>query len=260
MFQVPAQAYDRWVGRYSTHLGAALIEFAGIEPGMKVLDVGCGPGALSAALVGRVGASNVYAVDPSEPFVEACRQRLPGVNAIVASAESLPFPDGEFDAALAQLVVNFMSDPEAGVREMARTTRAGGVVAACVWDYGGEMTLLRAFWDAAREVEPVRGEAGDEAAVMKWSGEGDLAELWQQAGLTDVRFGALQVSAAYESYDDLWAPLQSGVGPAGAFYESLDDEERAELYEAFRRRLGVGEEPFELTARAWAAAGTVAAS
>src|SRR6187397_176053 len=118
MFQVPAQAYDRWIGRYSTHLAAALIEFAGIEPDMKVLDVGCGPGALSAALAGRVGVSNVYAVDPSEPFVEACRQRLLGVNAIVASAESLPFPDGEFDAALAQLVVNFMSDPEAGVREM----------------------------------------------------------------------------------------------------------------------------------------------
>jgi len=260
MFQVPAQAYDGWIGRYSTHLAGALIEFVGIEPKSKVLDVGCGPGALSAALVGRVGASNVYAVDPSQPFVEACRQRLPGVNAIVASAESLPFPDGEFDAALAQLVVNFMSDPEAGVREMARTTRAGGTVAACVWDYGGEMTLLRGFWDAAREVEPVSGAAGDEAAVMKWSGEGDLAELWQLAGLTEVRFRDLQVSAPYENYDDLWAPLKSGVGPAGAFYEALDDEGRGELYEAFRRRLGVGDGPFELTARAWAAAGTVAAS
>jgi ubiquinone/menaquinone biosynthesis C-methylase UbiE len=260
MFQVPAQAYDRWIGRYSTHLAAALIEFAGIEPEMRVLDVGCGPGALSAALVGRVGVSNVYAVDPSEPFVEACRQRLPGVNAIVAGAESLPFPDGEFDAALAQLVVNFMSDPEAGVREMTRATRAGGTVAACVWDYGGQMTLLRAFWDAAREVEPVRGAAGDEAAVMKWSGEGDLAELWRRAGLNDVRFGALQAGASYENFDDLWAPLQSGVGPAGAFYESLDEEGRMRLYEAFRQRLGVGDGPFELTARAWAAVGTVAAS
>jgi ubiquinone/menaquinone biosynthesis C-methylase UbiE len=260
MFQVPAQAYDRWIGRYSPQLAAALIEFAGIEPELKALDVGCGPGALSSALVGRVGASNVYAVDPSEPFVEACRQRLPGVNAIVASAESLPFPDDEFDAALAQLVVNFMSDPEAGVREMARVTRAGGVVAACVWDYGGEMTLLRAFWESAREVEPARGEAGDEAKVMKWSGEGDLAELWQRAGLTDVRFDALHVSASYDSFDDLWAPLESGVAPPGAFYKSLDEDGRAALYETFRRRLSVGDGPFELTARAWAAAGTVAAS
>ena len=260
MFQVPAQAYDRWIGRYSPQLAAALIEFAGVEPGAKALDVGCGPGALSAALVGRVGASNVYAVDPSEPFVEACRQRLPGVNAIVASAESLPFPDGEFDAALAQLVVNFMSDAEAGVREMARVTRAGGVVGACVWDYGGEMTLLRAFWDAAREVEPARGETGDESKVMKWSGEGDLAELWRLAGLTDVRFDALHVSASYESFADLFDPLRSGVAPPGVFYKSLDDERREALYEAFRRRLGVGDAPFELTARAWAAAGTVAAT
>jgi SAM-dependent methyltransferase len=260
MFQVPAQAYDRWIGRYSPQLAAALIEFAGVEPGTKALDVGCGPGALSAALVGRLGAANVYAVDPSEPFVDACRGRLPGVNALVAGAESLPFPDDEFDAALAQLVVNFMSDPEAGVREMARVTRAGGVVAACVWDYGGEMTLLRAFWDSAREVDPARGEAGDESKVMKWSGEGDLAELWRLAGLTDVRFGALHVSASYESFDDLWAPLESGVAPPGAFYKSLDDEGRGALYDVFRRRLGVGEGPFELTARAWAAAGTVAAT
>jgi ubiquinone/menaquinone biosynthesis C-methylase UbiE len=260
MFQVPAQAYDRWIGRYSPQLAAALIEFAGVEPGAKALDVGCGPGALSAALVGRVGASNVYAVDPSESFVEACRERLPGVNALVASAESLPFPDGEFDAALAQLVVNFMSDAEAGVREMARVTRAGGVVAACVWDYGGEMTLLRTFWDAAREIEPVRGEAGDESKVMKWSEEGDLAELWRLAGLTDVRFDALHVSASYESFDDLFDPLQTGVAPPGVFYKSLDEDGRRALHEAFRRRLGVGDAPFELTARAWAAAGTVAAT
>jgi ubiquinone/menaquinone biosynthesis C-methylase UbiE len=260
MFQVPAEAYDRWIGRYSPQLAAALIEFAGIEPGMKALDVGCGPGALSSALVGRLGASNVYAADPSEPFVEACRERLPGVNAIVASAESLPFPDGEFNAALAQLVVNFMSDAEAGVREMARVSRAGGVVAACVWDYGGEMTLLRAFWDSAREVEPARGEAGDESNVMKWSGEGDLAELWKKAGLTDIRFDALHVSATYESFDDLFDPLRSGVAPPGVFYTSLNEDGRAALYDTFRQRLGVGDGPFELTARAWAAAGTVAAS
>jgi hypothetical protein len=143
---------------------------------------------------------------------------------------------------------------------MARFTRADGVVAACVWDYGGEMTLLRAFWDSAREVEPARGEAGDEAKVMKWSGEGDLAELWRQAGLSDVRFDALHVSASYESFDDLWEPLQSGVAPPGAFYKSLDEPGRAALYDTFRRRLGVGDGPFELTARAWAAAGTVAAT
>jgi SAM-dependent methyltransferase len=257
-FRVSADAYDRFVGRYGPQLAAALIEFAGVEPDMRALDVGCGPGALTAALVGRLGAANVSAADPSEPFAEACRARLPGVEVVTASAESLPFRDGEFDATLSQLVVNFMNDAETGVREMARVTRPGGIVASCVWDYGGEMTLLRSFWDAAREVDPEGGARADEAATMRWSGEGDLGELWRAVGLDDVRFGALTVNAAYADFEDLWAPLPMGVGPAGAFTQSLDEERRAELHDAHRRRLGVGDEPFELTARAWAVAGSVA--
>jgi ubiquinone/menaquinone biosynthesis C-methylase UbiE len=256
MFRVPAEAYDRWVGRYSLQLAAGLIEFAGIEAGMKALDVGCGPGALSASLVGRLGAANVYAADPSEPFVEACRARLPGVNAVVANAESLPFSDSEFDAALAQLVVNFMADAEAGAGEMARVTRPGGIVAACVWDYGGEMTLMRTFWDSAREVEPERGAASDESA-MQFVAEGELAELWRRLGLADVRSGELVVRAAYEDFEDLWSPLSSGIGPAGAFWKSLDEGGRAALHDTYRARLGVGDEPFDLAARAWAASGTV---
>jgi SAM-dependent methyltransferase len=257
MFRVSVDAYDRWVGRYGSQLAAALIEFAGIEPGMRALDVGCGPGALTAALVGRLGARNVVAADPSEPFAEACRSRLPGVDVVVSPAEALPFADEVFDAALSQLVLNFMNDAEAGVRQMARVTRAGGTVAACVWDYAGEMTLMRAFWDAAREVDRDGGAAADEGAVMRWCTEDELAELWRGAGLANVRTGALTVNAAYESFDDLWAPLASGVGPAGAFHNALDDDGRAALYDAYRRRLGVGDAPFELSARAWAVAGAV---
>ena len=166
-FRASADAYERHVGRYGSQLASALIDFAGIEPGMRALDVGCGPGALTAALVERLGTANVSGVDPSEPFAEACGARLPGVEVAVAAAESLPFGDGAFDASLSQLVVNFMGDAEAGVREMARVTRPGGVVASCVWDYAGEMTLLRAFWDAAREVDPDRGAAADEGIVMR---------------------------------------------------------------------------------------------
>jgi ubiquinone/menaquinone biosynthesis C-methylase UbiE len=258
MFRVPVEAYDRFVGRYSSQLAAALIEFAGVEPGMRALDVGCGPGALTGALAGRLGAANVTAADPSEPFVEACRSRIPGVEVVVAGAEALPFADGAFDAALSQLVVNFMSDGEAGVREMVRVTRTGGIVASCVWDYAGEMTLVRSFWDAAREVDPERAAAEDEA-VMRWCREGELAELWRAVGLTEVRFGALTVSAAYADFEELWSPLPTGVGPAGAFTKSLDEERRAALHDAHRRRLGVGDEPFELTARAWAVVGGVPA-
>jgi SAM-dependent methyltransferase len=257
-FCVPADAYDRWIGRYGPSLAAELIAFAGVEPGMQALDVGCGPGALAAALADRLGAPNVTGADPSEPFVEACRARLPGVEVVVAGAEALPFADDSFDAVLSQLVVNFMRDAETGVREMRRVARRDGVVAACVWDYAGAMTLLRAFWDAAREVEPDRGARADEG-VMPWSGEGELADLWRAAGLRDVRFGQLIVSASYSGFDDLWAPLPSGVGPAGAFCLSLDDNRQASLREAFRRRLGVGGGPFELTARAWAVSGIVPA-
>jgi SAM-dependent methyltransferase len=244
------------VGRYSGPLAAALVEFAGIEPGMHALDVGCGPGALTAALAELLGDANVSAADPSEPFAQACRKRLPGVEVVVAGAEALPFDDGAFDVTLSQLVVNFMDDAHAGLREMARVTRPGGRVVSCVWDYKGEMTLLRTFWDAAREVVPGRAATADEGAVMRWSTESELVELWRAAGLRDVLTEPLVVRARYADFEDLWAPLLTGVGPAGAFCKSLDEDRRNALHGAYRRRLGVGDDPFELTARAWAAAGS----
>jgi SAM-dependent methyltransferase len=254
---VSSTAYDRHVGRYGEPLAAALIEFAGIKPGDKVLDVGCGPGALTEALVERLGEGSVWAVDPSEPFAQACRSRLPGVTVLVAEAEALPFADDSFDAALSQLVVNFMRDPEAGVREMTRVTRPGGVVASAVWDYAGEMTLLRAFWDAAREIAPKAGAALDEGVGMPWCREGQLAALWSTVGIREVRFSALEVTASYSDFRDLWSPFREGVGPSGAFCMSLSDQERVALRDALRRRLAVGDAPFTLTARAWVVAGTV---
>ena len=254
-FRGSADSYDRFVGRYGPSLASALLGFAGLEPGMRALDVGCGPGALSAALVDQLGAASVSAADPSTTFVDACRTRLPGVDVVEASAEALPFADGTFDATLSQLVVNFMSDPEEGGREMVRVTRPGGVVASCVWDYAGEMTLLRAFWDAAREIAPERAAASDEGVVMPWCREGELAELWRAAHLDSVRFDSLVASAKYAGFEDLWSPLPTGVGPAGAFCSSLDEKRQAALRDAFRGRLQIGDGPFELTARAWAVAG-----
>jgi ubiquinone/menaquinone biosynthesis C-methylase UbiE len=249
--------YDQHVGRHGAQLASALVGFAGVESGMRVLDVGCGPGALTAVLADRLGTGRVAAADPSEPFADACRARLPGVDVVVAAAEALPFGDGAFDAVLSQLVINFMRDPAGGVREMARVTRPGGTVASCVWDYRGEMTLLRAFWDAAREVDPQRAALADEGVVMRWCGEGELAQLWRDAGLRQVRFGPLIVGASYADFEDLWSPFPTGVAPSGAFCKALDQKRRSALHDAYRRRLGVGDGPFELTARAWAVAGTV---
>jgi SAM-dependent methyltransferase len=253
-FHVSADAYDRYVGRYSPDLSAGLIAEAGLRRGMKFLDVGCGPGALASAAAHVVGEEAVAAVDPSESFAAACHARLPGADVRVAQAEELPFGDDTFDVAIAQLVVNFMRDPEAGIREMARVARPGGRVAACVWDYAGQMTLIRAYWDAAIAVDPAA--AGGDEGHMPHCREGELAVLFERAGLRDVRGGDLTAHASYESFDDLIGPLASGVGPVGAHYVALEPGVRARVASAFRERLGVGDEPFRLSARAWLAVGT----
>ena len=255
-FAVPADAYDRLVGRYSFDLCDALARAAGIEPEATVLDVGAGSGAGTRRLVELVGPDRVAAVDPSAPFVEALRDRLPGVDVRQASAESLPFDDGSFDAVLAQLVVNFMSDPQAGVAEMRRVTRPGGAVAACVWDYPGEMTLLRAFWDAAAALDPEGVAEVDERTRMSFGRRGELETLGRSAGLPDVSHGERVVSAAYAGCDDLWEPFTAGVAPAGAYAASLDDAGRGALRTEYRRRLGAPAGGFELSARAWYAVGT----
>jgi SAM-dependent methyltransferase len=255
MFEVQAEAYDRHVGRYGAHLAAGLCDFAGVEAGMRTLDVGAGPGALTTELVRRVGVANVVAVEPSEPFAQACRARVPGVEVVQAGAEALPLANDTFDAVLSQLVLNFVPDPRAAVREMARVARAGGVVAACVWDYGDEMQVLRAFWDAAREVSP-EAAALDEAG-MPFCREGELGALFEATNLLHVRSAPLRVRARYAGLDDLWSPFPAGVAPSGEFAAGLDEKGRAALRDALRRRLGVGDEPFELTARAWAVAGVV---
>lgn len=250
-----ADAYDRFVGRYAPALARSLVRAAGVASGQRALDVGCGPGALTRVLAGLLGADQVTAVDPSPAFVDACRARNPGVQVEIAAAELLPFGDDEFDLALAQLVVNFMDDPHAGVGEMRRVTRAGGTVAGAVWDYGGEMTLLRGFWDAAATVDPAGGQRDERN--MRMATPTELRDLWTEVGLNHVDVSEAVVSAAYESFDDLWQPLELGVGPAGSYAASLTPNVRAALRQELQARLGANESPFELTARAWIVVGRV---
>jgi SAM-dependent methyltransferase len=248
-FDVAAESYDRFMGRYSRLLSPQLADLAVVRGGQRVLDVGCGPGALTAELVTRLGSAAVAAVDPSEPFVAAARARNPGVNVVHASAERLPFPDREFDAALAQLVVHFMSDPVAGLAEMARVTRRDGVVVACVWDHGGGQGPLSLFWQAAHELDP---GAHDESH-LSGAREGHLAELFEAAGLHGIEQTALSADLEHASFDEWWEPFTHGVGPAGSYVASLDPEQRAGLREQCRTLLPDG--PFVVTARAWAARG-----
>lgn len=251
-FEVAADAYDRFMGRYSRVLSPAFADFAGVRAGQRVLDVGCGPGALTTELVDRLGTASVAAVDPSEPFVAAARARHPGVDVQRSSAEDIPHPDAGFDVALAQLVVHFMRDPAAGLMEMARVTRPNGLVAACVWDFAGERAPISAFWQAAREVD---GEVHDESDLAG-AREGHLTELFEAAGLRDVEEMALFVTVEHATFDDWWEPFELGVGPAGAHLAPLAPPERAALRE--RCRAILPPPPFTLTAAVWAARGSPA--
>jgi SAM-dependent methyltransferase len=248
-FAVGADAYEAFMGRYSRSLSAPFADFAQVAAGQRALDVGCGPGILTEELVARLGADAVTAVDPSAPFVEAAREKLPGVTVSEASADDLPFSDSAFDATLAQLVVHFMPDPVAGLSEMRRVTRDEGVVAASVWDHAGGHGPLGVFWRAAHEVG---GDVIDESG-MPGAREGHLALLFEAAGLQDITATTLTVSREHPTFDDWWEPYTLGVGPAGAFVATLNETDRAELRERCRALLP--EAPFTLTARAWTVRG-----
>jgi SAM-dependent methyltransferase len=252
-FATSREAYDAYMGRYADRLAPRLIAFADVQPGERVLDVGCGPGSLTEALGAQVGSSgHVAAIEPSEPFAAATAERVPAADVRVGAAESLPWSADTFDAALAQLVVNFMSDADTGVAEMRRVVRPGGTVASCTWDYAGGMTMLRTFWDATLALD---SEAPDEARTMRYHDADDLRQLWLLVGLGDVETQALVVETAYRDFDDFWEPFTGGVGPAGAYCMSLDPDSRAALREECRRRLGNPDGPYTLSATAWAVRG-----
>ncbi|HJP70559.1 MAG TPA: methyltransferase domain-containing protein [Candidatus Limnocylindria bacterium] len=251
-FNVAADAYDRFMGRYSRHLAPQMADLAGLAAGQRALDVGCGPGALTTELVARLGAAAVAAVDPSTPFVEAARERHPGVDIRQAAADALPFEDRAFDATLAQLVVHFMPDPVAGLREMARVTRTGGVVVACVWDHAGGEGPLGAFWNAVGELDPAAHDESDLPGARR----GHLRELFEATGLRDVEETSLESRVEHPTFEDWWEPFTGGVGPAGAYVATLDESAREALRDRCEAILGPA--PFVIAARAWVGRGIVA--
>ena len=247
--RVGIDAYDLIVGRYSAPLAVAFADLAGVAPPQRVLDVGCGPGALTTELVRRVGADHVAAIEPSPAFVEECRRRNPGADVRVAAAEELPFGDASFDATLAQLTFNFFSDGDAAARELRRVLVPGGIAAGCVWDVRGGMELLEAMYDGA-------GAAGVERPSgpgSRFTREGEIGVALRDAGFADVTAGALEVRATYEGAEDAWASLATGTGPGGPFFQRLTPAQREVVHAHVLDRFDAGR--FSLAARAWYATG-----
>ncbi len=243
MFNVSDAAYDNFMGRFSVPLAPVFADFAGVAPGQHVLDVGAGTGALTMELARR-GATAV-AADPSPPFVIALRRRFPDVEVQEAPAEDLPWPDASFDAALAQLVVTFMRDAPAGVAEMHRVVRPGGVVAVCMWDRDG-MEMLGAVNRTQRALDPSRPTPEQ---LTNYRTREEIERL--MGGGAEMEM--LEVDAGYVGFDELWESIADGAGPAGQWAKSLDTEQQREARAELYRQVGEPEGPFTLRGRAWAA-------
>jgi SAM-dependent methyltransferase len=253
MFSVTGNDYDRFMGRYSMALAPRFSAFAGVEPGMRVLDVGCGTGALTAELVKRTGGELVSGVDPAPQFVEACRARAPGADVRVGSAEHLPWPDAEFDRVLSQLVLPFFTDADAAMAEMRRVARPSGVVAVCMWGAGNENELTDVFWRAANRVDHT-GAHGDR--FMRFRTRSEIEALFQPGGFSPLESAPLEVTATYAGFDEFWQSIEGSAGGVGAYVSKLAPPVLAQLREACRDELGAPVAPFTLRARAWAVRGT----
>lgn len=249
MFEVDAEAYGRFMGRFSRPLAVLFADAVGVRPGQRALDVGCGTGALTDVLVERLGVDAVSAADPSASFVATVRARYPSMNVRHTTAEDLDVGPAAYDVVLASLAVHFMHDAVRGLGAMARAASPDGVVGATVWDHAGGRGPLAEFWSAVRSLDPGAPDESHLPGVR----EGHLAELLRDAGARRVEATSLSVEVRHDGFDAWWQPYTLGVGPAGEYVASLDAASRARLEARLRERLPDG--PFATTALAWTAWG-----
>jgi SAM-dependent methyltransferase len=252
-------AYEPYVGRWSRLVARELLAWLGAPPGWRWLDVGCGTGALSQAILAFAAPAEVVGVDPSESFVTyaAARAADPRARFIVGDARALPVSPAAFDAAVAGLALNFVPDPAVAVSEMTRAVRPGGVVGAYVWDYAGGMELMRRFWDAAVELDPAAGALDEGPRFAAICAPEALAGLFEAAGLRGVEARSIDVPTVFRDFDDYWLPFLGGQGPAPAYMTTLGGDRRDALRGRLRASLPVAPDgTIRLVARAWAVRGT----
>lgn len=251
------QAYEPFIGRWSRRIAPLFLDWLDVAPGGRWLDVGCGTGALSGAILERRAPQSVIGLDRSPGFVAYARQQVPDPRArfVAADAQALPLAEASADAAVAALVLNFVPQPERAVAGMARAVRPGGPVAGYVWDYAAGMQLLRAFWEAATALDPAAA-ALDEGVRFPLCAPGPLQALFEAAGLRAVAVQALDIPTIFRDFDDYWAPFLGGQGPAPTYVQGLDAEQRAALRERLRATLPAAPDgTLALSARAWAVRG-----
>jgi SAM-dependent methyltransferase len=253
-----ADAYERYMGRWSRRVAASFVRWLDAPAGLRWLDVGCGTGALTSAVVDDAEPAEVVGIDPSQGFLTRARGRVrgPQTRFAVGDARSLPFPDGRFAAVVSGLVLNFVPDPAAAVAEQARVAAPRGVVAAYVWDYADGMAMIRHFWEAATALDPTVAERAEGRRFPMCRPE-PLRELWAGVGLTGVVVDAIEVPTGFRDFDDFWTPFLGGQGPAPGYVATLADGRRIALRDLLRDRLPVAADgSITLSARAWAVRGS----
>lgn len=251
------EGYDSFIGRWSRLVALDFLRWLSVPPGGRWLDVGCGTGVLSQAILEGAAPLHVKGVDPSPGFIATAASRIRDTRATfeVGSGEELNGAPGTYDAVISGLVLNFIPDPGKAVSEMERITRPGGIVGAYVWDYAGGMQLLRHFWDAASALDPRAGEL-DEGRRFSICNPVKLREIFVESDLSAVDTRPIDVQTHFIDFEDYWLPFLSGQGPAPSYVASLTKEYKDALRERVRSLLPISADgTIDLTARAWAVQG-----
>jgi SAM-dependent methyltransferase len=253
-------AYEHLMGRWSRRLAPLFIDFAAVSDGTSILDVGCGTGSLTFALMEAFPTAQINGLDYSQTFIDYASSKALADCRLVfeqGDATSLPYEDQAFDAALSLLVLNFVPDAQKAARELVRVTRPGGIVAASVWDFKGGLTHLRVFADTAAALDP----SGEAFRARVFSGPftqpGEFASAWIDMGLRDVAQTSLTIRMDFVSFADYWEPMLAGQGLVGAYVQSLSDEQRHLIEHPLRLAYCAGDAdgPRSFTATAWACRG-----